>query len=445
MGNSKRIAVAAGVDVGSSNTKVVILDSDGAVVARVIRPTPRDGLLIDALALFLAIEEMIATACGGLFEVHAICSAGIGEDGVLVDGNLRPLTRGLAWFDPRRHSVFDELRPHLEDGEPFDASSDAGRTFVGWAWARDQPGASSAVAWVAITDLVSVHWTGRPFLSETLASRTSAWRTSRRAWDESRVQLALGSLGLLPPVMATGEVVGAIDSPRLRELGVVAADAVAVVGGHDHPIAGWGVDRMSPGVVLDSMGTAEVVVAQSRSQPGERVRDIDIAPGIRSGGTTLLRVEELARNVQWASRDAEVAGHIRSMLDGSVAALPVLDSKYFIPGRRGGGTPGYAPDTPADPRVRASAVLGALAHAGRDAVNAVRAAGADMGEVCFAGGWARSSGWLEIKTAVNGYRAAPILEPQVTAVGAALLAAEARGWRPDPVRAFAGFAAPLLS
>ena len=89
-------------------------------------------------------------------------------------------------------------------------------------------------------------------------------------------------------------------------------------------------------------------------------------------------------------------------------------------------------------------MLGALAVAGRDAVDAVSAGMLRRSEVRLAGGWVRSPGWIEIKTAVNGVRSTPILEPEVTAVGAALLAATARGWTPDPVLALGGFTAGLL-
>ena len=83
-------------------------------------------------------------------------------------------------------------------------------------------------------------------------------------------------------------------------------------------------------------------------------------------------------------------------------------------------------------------MLGALAHVGRDAVDAVRAGMAGSSEVRLAGGWARSPGWVEIKSSVNGYRTPAITEPEVTAVGAALLAARARGWQIDPATAFGG-------
>lgn len=446
MASRLRIPVAVGIDVGSTNTKVVAIAGEGAVVARASRPTRRAGgdLAIDARALVAAIEDMVVEVCGGGRELHALCVAGIGEDGVLVDADLTPLVPALAWFDPRRHEVFRRLRPALVGDESLDVDTDAVRTLVGWSWARAQPGADRAAAWIALTDLPAVLWTGRPFLSDTLAPRTAAWRSRDRAWDADRVSLALGGERLLPPVLRAGEIVGAIRSRRLREAGVVAPDAVAVVGGHDHPIGGWGVQLMVPGAVLDSMGTAEVVVAQTRIACARGDDHVDLAPGIRSGGSTLLRVEELARNVQWASRDPDVARAIRHLLIGRAQPFELWDSGFFVPGERGGGEPTYAPDAPSDPLARASAVLGALAVAGRDAVDAVRGDVGGVGEVRVAGGWVRSPGWIAVKSAVNGVPAVPVLEPEVTAVGAALLAATARGWHPDPIDALGGFATGML-
>ena len=443
MADSRRIPVVCGVDIGTTNAKVVALDAAGNVVARASRPTPRDadGLWIDATALFDAIEEMVVQACGHRYEVHAICAAGVGEDGVLVDAELRPLTKALAWFDPRRQSIFRSLRPDLHDDESFDSDSDPVRTLAGWKWSRTRVAAGTARSWVALADVVGVLWTGRPFISDTLASRTGAWRSSNRAWAHDRVELTLGSTDLLPPVLPTGDVIGPLVSPALGQAGVLATDAIAVAGGHDHPIGGWGVEQMVPGAVLDSMGTAEVVVAQSPIAAIARRNHVDVAPGIRSGGTTLLRVEELARNVEWASQDPTVAQCIRDLLNGSVTPEPVLDAGYFNPGQRGGGRPSYSLDAPSDPRARASAVLGALAHGGRDAITAVREGLVDGGDVRLAGGWVRSPGWVDIKTEVNGFRTVAILEPEVTAVGAAMLAAQARGWTLDPSVALSGNAA----
>nr|WP_277816597.1 MULTISPECIES: FGGY family carbohydrate kinase [Microbacterium] len=431
--------VACGVDIGSTNVKVVLMNAEGAVVARERSETPRDseGLSIDVTSLLQRIDAMILAACSDAWAVCSVSVAGIGEDGVLVDEDLNVLTDALSWFDPRRQGVYRGFRKALHDDDLYDASSDASRTMTGWKWSRGQVRASGAAHWLAVADLPTALWASRPFMSDTLASRTGAWRTRDRSWARDRVELTLGTTDLLPPVLRAGEVVGEFRSQALQAAGVLADAAVSVAGGHDHPLGGWGVDQLTPGAVLDSMGTAEVVVLQADSEQASRREGVDIAPGIRSDGRTLMRVEELARNVAWASQDPEVAFQIRALMVGKIEPDPVLNAGYFHTGRRGGGRPSYALDAPRDPLARASAVLGALALAGGEAIEAVKAEVPQSRTVRTAGGWARSVGWLRIKAAVTGYDAEPVVEPEVTAVSAALLAAYAYGWDPDPARVFA--------
>lgn len=438
MGSGLRRTVACGVDIGSTNLKVVLLDDDGIIVGRARVATPRDaaGLSIDTAALMRSLEEMILAACGDAYAVAAVSVAGIGEDGVLVDGGMRVLTDALSWFDPRRKRIFRSFKRALHDDELFDAYTDPARTMTGWKWSREQQLDAAATHWLAVTDFPGSQWSGQAFMSDTLASRTGAWRTSDRSWNRERVELTLGTMSLLPPVRAAGEIVGNLRAPSLLAAGAIVDAALVVAGGHDHPIGGWGVHQLSPGAVLDSMGTAEVVVLQAPEQQHHRQEGVDFAPGIRSDGRTLMRVEELSRNVAWASQDPDVGRFIRALIDGDREPAPVLQARHFRPGGRGGGRPSYALDAPSDAFARASAVLGALAVAGAEAVEAVRAEARTEPVVRSAGGWARSPGWLRIKEAVSGYAAVPVGEPEVTAASAALLAATALGWSPDPVVVF---------
>lgn len=430
-----RIPVACGVDIGSTNVKVLAIDADGSVVGRVSRATPRDpaDLSINGLALFETVENMLQELCSDHLLICAASVVGVGEDGFLVDRRIQPLNPALAWFDPRRRGIFEELAGRL-DPEILDVRLDPARTLVGWAWAASQAPDAQAHRWLSIADFILARWTRRPFISDTLASRTAAWTADSRTWAADRVLATLGDIAVVPEVLAVGTVVGPLSSERLRNSGILASDAVAVAGGHDHPIGGWVVDRVQSGAVLDSMGTAEVVVAQSHQAVTVRPDEVDIAPGILSNGSTLLRVEELARNVAWASQNPQVSRAIRDIISGDASPTADLDEDMFRPGSQGGGQPAYLKGAPSSPLGRASSVLGALARNGRNAVDAVREHMPADARVRMAGGWGRSAGWVEIKSRINGYESLPIHEPEVTAVGAALLAALARGWDPDPAR-----------
>jgi hypothetical protein len=144
-------------------------------------------------------------------------------------------------------------------------------------------------------------------------------------------------------VRPTGDVLGELCSQRLRDAGVL-AHAVVVAGGHDHPVGRWGVDKLHSGAILDSMGTAEVVVSQSLTPVPAASDRIDTAPSIRHSGTTLLRVEELARNVQWASQNPSVAEAVQRIISGDLAPDDYLFSTAFVPG---GAAPYYTANAPA--------------------------------------------------------------------------------------------------
>lgn len=430
-GRTRRSAVVCGIDVGSTNTKVVAVDPSGAVVGRQLRPTPRESLAVDASALLAAIEDMIVDVCAETFSVHAACAAGMGEDGVLVDAALTPLTTALAWFDPSRIALYEQLVPQLPASADLCTGDDAARTLVGWRWAATHADARRARCWIALADFVSTAWTGVPFMSDTLAARTAAWHNGTRAWAEERVAMTLGSTTLLPDVLRAGDVVGALRSERLSTAGVVDPDAVVVAGGHDHPVGGWGVHLVDPGSILDSMGTAEIVVAQCPSSSVRRSAEADIAPAIRGPGTTVLGVVELARNIEWAARDDDVRRHLTALLSGEVNPDPYLHDWAFVPGAPGGGQPRFSQNAPPNPLSRASAVLGALARSGGYAESAVAQYLPGRPPVYAAGGWSRAPGWVAAKRAVTGRDVTVIPEPQVTAAGAALLAATAIAWTPS--------------
>lgn len=444
-GMNQRAPVALGVDIGSTNVKVAVVRMDGGVAARRSRPTPRDSsnLSVSALTLLDVLEDMIIDACGSEYGIQAVSIAGIGEDGVLVDQTLTPLVPAMAWFDTRRNALFGEIESKLPAASGIGVATDPSRTLTGWLWARQQPGTEAAFSWLALTDYVSSRWAATTFMSDTLAARTGAWDLGERKWNSERVVLCLGNPELLPPVCKTGEVIGKLRSLKLQAAGVVMDSAVVVAGGHDHPIGGWGVSQMHAGAVLDSMGTAEVVVAQSPVMALGRT-DIDVSPGIGNNASTLLCVQELSRNVSWASADKDVAVALRKIISGEQEPDSYLNSDCFVPGARGGVLPYYSAAAPSSALSRASAVAGALSRLGNEAVEAVARQLSEGAPIYCAGGWARSPGWIRLKQLLRNTEVKVICEPEVTAVGAALLAAAAINIQVDAATALAGDTKPCL-
>jgi sugar (pentulose or hexulose) kinase len=193
------------------------------------------------------------------------------------------------------------------------------------------------------------------------------------------------------------------------------------------------------GAVLDSMGTAELVVrAADRLDTALAEADeaVWVSAGLLGRGATVLAVAELARNMSWASQsDQAVQDTMSKLLRGDIE-LPEKPglTDLFIIGEQGGQAPAWSPNAAdASPLERAAAALTACASNGWRIIELLGST-ADA-SVFAAGGRTRSPGWMAAKRKLSRRPLDVIPEPEVTAVGAALIAGHALGWSPDPARA----------
>lgn len=404
-----RTQVSCGVDLGSSNIKVVAVLPDGTVVARRSRPTPRrdNHPTIDAEQLLGVVEDMLIDLVGEDWVIAAVCVAGVGEDGVPVAADGHAIKEALAWFDPRRTDAYDQLPAAVRMAAVRSVTGvqlDPSRTLVGWSWFKSS-GQPDCTAWMALTDYPASRWTGRSFMSDTLASRTAAWNPRTRAWLQDVVTATLGDPNLLGPVLPAGEILGPLTSAALNNEKVLAPGAMVVVGGHDHPIAASLVERMRPGAVLDSMGTAEVVV-RSATELGAALTEVDASVSVSAGlggrRATLLAVAELARNISWAMRSGEtIKQAMDGLLRGTIALADISNpQELFVQSDPAGHSPVWTPAArQASPVERASAALTVCAFNSWHMIDMVRA---ETDAPVFAtGGWTRSPGWMAARRSLD--------------------------------------------
>lgn len=415
-------AIFCGVDLGSTNVKVVLLDGSGQVVRRESRPTPRiadeGGLATDAEALTGAVEAMMIAAhrAAGLSRpLAAVAIGGTGEDGVPIDRKGRALDVAIPWFDRRAAAMAEEMAAHTPwAGAPLPVALDHSRTAAKWAWARrHRPGPlERAASWVALTDYPAARWAGRPFMSESLAARTACWHVGRRDW----MAPLLADCGAppLPPVVPGGTRLGRLSSTSLATAGVVDADTQVVSGGHDHPMAAFAVRQRHPDAIIDSMGTAELIYAEmpvreaaDGGQPPPHPYFAFSRPIRGEGRIACLGVMELSAVLEPLLKNPGAAGAtFRAVMAGGP-----------VPGR------------PGEP----NAVRACLEAVTRDTgarLVALTGLGVPPGPLFVGGGWARSLSFLRLRATLLGRPIHRLQETELSAYGAALLAAGAMGASP---------------
>jgi xylulokinase len=419
-------ALSCGVDIGSTNVKVTLVDECGQAIWTKAVPTPRlpdnGGVATDALQLVAMIEEMILAGWrlhGRSIPLRAIAAAGIGEDGVGVRADLRPTGLALPWFDDRAATQAKDLQRSSPYAAQAGLAIDYARTAAKWLWLRQHRPADllSSAFWVALTDYPAVFWTGRAFMSETLAARTACYDVYARRWIEQLLEAA--GAPTLPPVVPAGTVLGDVRNGTLRESGAALADTVVTAGGHDHPIAAATIRRLHPDALVDSMGTANLAYGETAEVTEPRL-DPYLAfsvPSMGNAGLSCLGVFELAAAIQPLRRPVDLVQRLLASerITGMPRdhPIPIPGSNELVAGSR---------DEPTEVNVRTA--LEAATFYARRMFDQILAMGAKPAPIFATGGWARSRAFVELRASIFGQPLIVVDEPELTAIGAALIAGE---------------------
>jgi xylulokinase len=421
-----------GIDIGSTNVKVLLIDDGARTLWSRSIPVPRidqEGRpATDAKALVGTLEQLIVEgwrATESSSPIVAIATAGIGEDGLPVDAQLAPLDVAIPWFDRRAQSDADALRPLLDEPARAGVPMDGTRTAAKWRWLRQhRPQAlRDAHAWIALTDYPAVWWSRATFISETLAARTGCYDVFDRHWLPRHLEAA--GAPALPPVARAGAVVGTVVSGTLLDSGAASRSTLIVAGGHDHPLAASVVHRIEPGAIVDSLGTANLVYGEATDVTPRCDRYIAFSvPALGGSGVACLGVYEFAASLASTS-SADDGASLRACLAAGEAAgepgqaRPILGALRHSLGIHAPCDDGAPPA--GDPR---SLVEAACFYA-RRMLDTVRATGAGSGRVYSVGGWARSRALLRLRASVLGVPLVTLDEEELTALGAALVARDA--------------------
>ena len=405
-----------GVDIGTTNLKIALVDDTSAVLWTRVIPTPRasDGIgeATDPCQLLEVVEDGIITGCSAVGRgraLSAISTTGVGEDGVCLDRALRPLGAAIPWFDRRAEAEADFIANSSASTPRAGIRMDPTRSGAKWLWMRKrQPEmVAAAKCWAALTDFPLIFWSGRPFMSETLASRTGCFDFAARRWLPEL--LALCEAPPLPETLRGGAVIGTVSGDRLLSAGVATQSTLLVAGGHDHPVAASAIQQISPLARVDSLGTANVLYGETQSVVADHFNpDVCFVPPVRSQqGVGCLGALEFSHAVR------PLEAELRAVL-----ALPAIPGEPY----RGGL---LHPES--DRLLWVRRLLETVGFRARSIFEAMDGVGVPPAPIFATGGWSRSDALLALRASIYGASVTALSELELAVVGAALLAAEASG------------------
>jgi len=466
-----------GIDVGSTNTKVVLVDDDGDVVAAASRrlETVRtaDTVVQDAdllwAAVAAAVREVTSAAPGAAADVGAIgvCSqyssiVPVDAAGVAVGPLLMYLDhRGTdaCWAIMQRHpEAFERFVDH-HGIPPIGSGLSLGHLLH---LQLGEPELHHRTAThLEVMDLVNLRLTGRAVATQCtmFASQLCDNRVvGTRSYDDELLALSGVDASRLPPLIDLDAEVGTVAADVAEDLGLPAGVSVRA-GMNDTQSAALATGVLGPGGTTGHhrvglvIGTTAVLVDAAPAHRVDLDHEVLTMPSPVPGRHLVMAENGVAgRAVEHTLellRPAGSAGAARSpsAFDELAAALagsrPGAGGVLFLPWLAGsmspaaqtsmrGGFLGVSLDTTREDLLRAT--LEGTAHNLRWLLPAVEAlAGAPADEVVFGGGAARSDEWAQVLADVLGRPVHVLVRPELAAATAVAITARCRLRGEDPV------------
>jgi xylulokinase len=261
----------AGIDVGTTNIKAVIFDPTGQPVAQASVSTPTyypqpEWAYYQPEEMWQRTAQVLRQATSQLDHPQRIVSvavASIGEAAVPLDAHGQPAYESIAWFDRRTMPQVAWLDEVVGRDRLFDISGLSLQPIFGLCkllWLKqNQPEAYARTKWwLNMADYITYRLCGVAATDYSLASRTLALNLQNLTWDADLLGEIGIAPGLLAPLCVAGTPLGPITPEAAAATGLPTSATVAA-GGHDHVCGALAVGAAEPGVMLNSLGSAEAI------------------------------------------------------------------------------------------------------------------------------------------------------------------------------------------
>jgi sugar (pentulose or hexulose) kinase len=256
--------VYVGFDLGTTNTKALVISGDGNVVEIIKEKTPN--LIVSGIEYFdlALVEKTVDDMVSSLmtrYELAGMAFTSIGESVVPVkNGKMAHLP--LMWRETVTSELGESIRGEIEkltDYGKTGVANDFRFSLYKILWMKKNLDLGDVDFWLPISSFLAYRFTGNAVWAESQACRSYLYDIHTRQWNDSVLDFA-GIHGKTGSIAYTGTLAG--------RWGNVAVG----VAGHDHITGLYGVYTLSGGagsIFYDSMGTSSVLGSIVQEKSGE--------------------------------------------------------------------------------------------------------------------------------------------------------------------------------
>lgn len=436
-----------GIDIGTSSVKVLLVSSEGEVLAYgaapVRRATPKSGFVeTDPEEWWTAVGSALRSASiGGVSgaSIDAIGLSGNMSALLLVGRDGRTLRPAILLADPRGGEEIALLEKGVEERIARQGGNKPSQAFTlaKLLWVRrHEPEIYRRIAQAqSAKDWIRARLTGSSETEPTDGGNYLLLDGEAAQWDGELLD-ALGlDRSLLPPLVRPFDRVGELTAAAADSLGLPAGVPV-VAGAADMACAAIGSGTLAEGEAAMSLGTAApIILPVEEVDPRLRGHFTFHPHAIPRRRYALASILSGGRSYEWFARLFKAVDNrppdLRSVDEWSAGAEIGSGGVLFLPFLTGGASPdwhaaaraGWLGITAATGRPELGrAILEGVAFNSRECIELFASSRRPVGRIVVSGGGARSEIWTSIIADVTGIPVEVLACGEASALGAALLA-----------------------
>ncbi|BDR57760.1 gluconokinase [Xylocopilactobacillus apicola] len=261
-----------GIDVGTTNTKAVLYDLNGHLLAKASRSyrlyqDEIDQAEEDPEEIFQAVVEVLQAVikCAGVEAQNILAISWSAQQHSLLalDQNFKPLTRVITWADNRAMSVTQKfknsgqgLKFYHSTGLPIHPMGPIYKLF--WLKEVDPELFRRTSYWVGIKEYIIWRLTGQLQIDESMAASTGLFNLNSLQWDQDILKTVGVRESQLPEVVPITAAISGVHLEISRQLDLNPAIKI-VMGATDGALSTLGIAGTQEKTLTINVGTSAAV------------------------------------------------------------------------------------------------------------------------------------------------------------------------------------------
>ena len=264
--------VMIGIDIGTTNIKLAAVSKESELVFTSQRKNKvlgkNDHYNFSGQYIYQVVIEMLKEVLAADLKIISIGISSLAETVFPVFEPEQESENdyiSMAWYDKRTESIKAEFFNKIDAADFFEITGLRPQFLysifkIKWYYDQQPELFQTGTKWLTANSFIAYQLTGEMKIDYSLASRTAALDVKKKEWSDKIFELLPFGSDLFPDLIECGTSLGGLQESVKAELGLT-YDIPVSLSGHDHICGSYAVAGFRDNVLLDSMGTAENIMA----------------------------------------------------------------------------------------------------------------------------------------------------------------------------------------